>query len=83
MNRIKYTNTRAEVVKLQLKSGFAVLPGNSEVILGELVAAPTFVVVTQEGEPAPVVEAPVVEAAAVTPKKKATKKAPKKPASEE
>ena len=97
MQRITYTNTRSTTVKLKLSTGYALLPGDSQIILGELVEAPSYVVIGEGLPPhvlgvdensvsvmeAPVVEAPVVEAPVVTPKKKSTKKSPKKTVSEE
>jgi len=97
MQRITYTNTRSTTVKLKLSTGYALLPGDSQIILGELVEAPSYVVIGEGLLPhvlgvdensvsvmeAPVVEAPVVEAPVVTPKKKSTKKTPKKTVSEE
>ena len=97
MQRITYTNTRSTTVKLKLSTGYAILPGDSQIILGELVEAPSYVVIGEGLPPhvlgvvensvsvmeAPVVEAPVVEAPVVTPKKKSTKKTPKKTVSEE
>jgi hypothetical protein len=97
MQRITYTNTRSTTVKLKLSTGYALLPGDSQIILGELVEAPSYVVIGEGLPPhvlgvdensvsvmeAPVVEAPVVEAPVVTPKKKSTKKTPKKTVSEE
>tara|TARA_R110000824_G_scaffold40466_2_gene121296 strand:+ start:637 stop:945 length:309 start_codon:yes stop_codon:yes gene_type:complete len=102
MQRITYTNTRSTTVKLKLSTGYALLSGDSQIILGELVEAPSYVVIGEGLPPhvlgvdensvsvmeapaveAPAVEAPVVEAPVVTPKKKSTKKAPKKTVSEE
>ena len=97
MQRITYTNTRSTTVKLKLSTGYAILPGDSQIILGELVEAPSYVVIGEGLPPhvlgvdensvsvmeAPVVEAPVVEAPVVTPKKKSTKKSHNKTVSEE
>jgi hypothetical protein len=87
MKRIKYTNTRGETVKIRLKTGFAILPGNGECILGELVDVPSFVqvavdgpaqaLVTDENGASVLQAAEEVPAPAPAPKKK---KAAKKPA---